>query len=149
MKSTFFRQLLDVLCSVAVLLLLLPISVEAHEYYADGFMIIHPWAAPSQPGAVDAPVYFHLQDVTKGDRLIRGFSPLAERVEFRADDNPETPALKALSFEPGDTDAFGIGKPHVLLRGLKMPFQDGRSYLLMLEFENAGQIVMTISVNAD
>lgn len=149
MKSKMSHHLLVLLCRVALVIGLFPISVEAHEYYADGFMIIHPWAAPSKPGDVDAPVYFHLQDVTKGDRLIRGFSPLADRVEFRADDNPDTPALTALSFQPGETDAFGVGKPHVMLRGLKVPFQDGRSYLLMLEFENAGQIVMVISVNAD
>lgn len=149
MKSTILHYLLALVCRVAMVAMLFPTQVEAHEYYADGFMIIHPWAAPSRPGDVDAAVYFHLQDVTKGDRLIRGFSPLADRVEFRADDDPDAPALTALSFQPGETDAFGVGKPHVVLRGLKVPFQDGRSYLLMLEFEKAGQIVMVISVNAD
>ena len=129
-------------------MLILPVTVQAHEYYADGFMIIHPWSEPSPPGAVDAPVYFHLEDITKGDRLIRGFSPLAERVEFRADDNPNAPALSDLTFLPGDNDAFGVGKPHVMLRGLKVPFEEGRSYMLMLEFEKAGQIVMVISVGA-
>lgn len=135
---------------VSIVMLMFPVTaLQAHEYYADGFMIIHPWANPSSPGAVDAPVYFHLQDITKGDRLIRGFSPLAERVEFRADDNADAPALSELAFRPGDTDAFGVGKPHVMLRGLKVPFQEGRSYMLMLEFEKAGQIVMVVSVGAD
>lgn len=135
--------------ALAFAVLLLPSVVAAHEYYADGFMVIHPWADPTRPGAVDVPVYFHLTEITKSDRLIRGFSPLADRVELRADDNPDHPALAAIGFRPGDTDAFGVGKPHILLRGLKKPFEEGRSYMLMLEFEKAGQIVTVISVGAD
>lgn len=148
MTSPIFVRLLNFLCRASIVLCIFPVTVQAHEYYADGFMIIHPWSEPSQPGAVDAPVYFHLQDVAKGDRLIRGFSPLAERVEFRADDNPASPALTELVFRAGEVDAFGVGKPHVMLRGLKKPFEEGRSYMLMLEFERAGQIVMVISVGA-
>ena len=147
--NRFFGYLRALAVTVVVASLLLPGAAEAHEYYADGFMIIHPWAEPTRAGAVDAPVYFHLAEITKGDRLIRGFSPLAERVEFRADDNPDGPALAEIAFRPGDTGAFGVGKPHVLLRGLKVPFEEGRSYMLMLEFEKAGQIVMVISVGAD
>lgn len=146
---TICRTLHRFLCRLAMAMVLVPLAVEAHEYYANGFMIIHPWAAPTSPGVVDAPVYFRLQEVTADDRLIRGFSPLAERVEFRADDNPVSPALPSLAFRPGDTEVFGVGQPHVQLRGLKVPFQSGRSYLLMLEFEKAGQIVMVISVDAD
>jgi copper(I)-binding protein len=146
MQSPFIVRLMR---SISVIMLVFPITMlQAHEYYADGFMIIHPWANPTPPGVVDAPVYFSLQEVTKGDRLIRGFSPLAERVEFVADDTPNTPAVSALTFGPGETDAFGQGKPHVVMRGLKVPFQEGRSYLLMLEFEKAGQIVMVVSVDA-
>lgn len=150
MKTSIFGfQFLGLVRAAAVAMLLLSITVEAHEYYADGFMIIHPWAEPTQPGVVDVPVYFHLAEVTKGDRLIRGFSPLAERVEFRADDQPDGPTLAAIAFRPGDVDVFGVGKPHVILRGLKHPFEEGRSYMLMLEFEEAGQIVTVVSVGAD
>ena len=149
MAPTNFYRPANLFRALALAILLSPIMVEAHEYYADGFMIIHPWADPTRPGAVDVPVYFHLTEITKSDRLIRGFSPLADRVELRADDNPDHPALAAISFRPGDTDAFGVGKPHILLRGLKKPFEEGRSYMLMLEFEKAGQIVTVISVGAD
>ena len=149
MTSLFFRRAVVLVRAAAVALLLLPITVAAHEYYADGFMIIHPWAEPTRAGVVDVPVYFHLADVTKGDRLIRGFSPLADRVEFRAGQELDTPALASIDFQPGEKDAFGVGKPHVVLRGLKKPFEEGRSYMLMLEFEKAGQIVMVVSVGAD
>lgn len=146
MLSSIFSRLIRAM-SVAVLVL--PVTaLHAHEYYADGFMIIHPWANPTPLGVVDAPVYFNLQDVTKGDRLIRGVSPLAERVELVADDAPNAPAISGLTFSPGETDVFGPGKSHVVMRGLRVPFQEGRSYLLMLEFENAGKVVMVVSVGA-
>ena len=149
MASKNFYRPASLFHALTLAILLLPIMVGAHEYYADGFMIIHPWADPTRPGAVDVPVYFHLTEITKSDQLIRGFSPLADRVELRADDNPDHPALAAIGFRPGDTDTFGVGKPHILLRGLKKPFEEGRSYMLMLEFEKAGQIVTVISVGAD
>ena len=149
MASLSFRRAVVFIRTAAVALLLIPITAMAHEYYADGFMIIHPWAEPTQPGVMDVPVYFHLADVTKGDRLIRGFSPLADRVEFRASEGPDAPVVAAIAFQPGENDAFGVGKPHVMLRGLKKPFEEGRSYMLMLEFEKAGQIVMVVSVGAD
>ncbi|MBC7415463.1 MAG: copper chaperone PCu(A)C [Herminiimonas sp.] len=149
MASTFPGRFMGLLRAVALAILIMPGAAGAHEYYADGFMIIHPWAAPTPPGAVDVPVYFHLAEITKGDRLIRGFSPLADRVEFRADDNPDRPALMEIAFGPGDSGDFGVGKPHVMLRGLKKPFEEGRSYMLMLEFEKAGQIVTVVSVGAD
>lgn len=135
--------------TTTALLLMLPLSAaQAHEYYADGFMIIHPWAEPTAPGTVDAPVYFGLADITQGDKLIKGFSPLADWVEFRASDAPDAAVLSALPFGTADADAFGEGKPHLLLRGLKAPLEEGRFYMLMLEFERAGKVVLGISVGA-
>lgn len=142
-------RLLAFLRAASVLMLFAPGAVNAHEYYADGFIIVHPWAVPTAQGTVDVPVYFHLTELSKGDRLIRGFSPLAERVEFRAGDDPAAPALTEIAFRSDDEGNFGPGKPHLLLRGLKVAFEEGRSYMLMLEFERAGQIVMVISVGPD
>lgn len=153
LKTVVLRSACLITSTVAMLavpfVLMLPAVANAHEYYADGFMIIHPWARPTAPGVTDTPVYFHLQEVSKGDRLIRGFSPLAEQVELRAGEDLHAPALSGIAFQPGDTAAFGEGRPHVLLRGLKKPFEEGRSYLLMLEFEKAGQIVTTVSIGDD
>ena len=56
--------------------LLVSANAIGHEYYADGFVIIHPWAVPTAAGVTDAPVYFHLDEVSKGDRLISGFHRL-------------------------------------------------------------------------
>jgi copper(I)-binding protein len=155
MTQQFFKRLrqffipMQLMRFVAATLMLLPLTaLQAHEYYADGFMIIHPWSDPTQPGEVDAPDYDGLDNVTQGDRLIKAFSPLAERIEFRAGDGPSAPVLNELPFGTGDANAFGPGKPHLLLRGLKLPFENGRSYLLMLEFERAGKIVVGISVGA-
>jgi copper(I)-binding protein len=117
---TFLRT---VLCAAGFVLAAAPLA--AHEYQADGFTLIHPWADATEPGATDAPVHYKLEDVTREDRLIRGSTPYAERVEVR-----------------------GTEAPQVVLHGLKAPLEWGRSYLMTLEFEKAGPIVVMISVGA-
>lgn len=104
---------------------LLALPLAAHEYQADGFTLIHPWADATEPGATEAAVHYKLEDVTKTDKLVRATTPYAESVEVR-----------------------GEQAPQLVLRGLKGPLQWGRSYLMTMEFERAGPIVVMISVGA-
>ena len=121
---------------------------QAHEYYAEGFTFIHPWADASVPGATDAAVYFKLDGVRRDDRLLSASSRLAERVELRADDDSAAPALDSISIAPADQLLFGPGRPHLLLRGLVTPLQWARSYDLRVVFEKAGVLDMQISIGA-
>jgi copper(I)-binding protein len=120
-------------------------SGNAHEYRTDGFMLIHPWADATDPGASEAAVYFKLEEVTRDDRLVRVTTPYAERVELRS--AADAPAA-ALPFEPAPALEFTPGKAHMLLRGLKQPLQWGRSYLMTMEFEKAGPVLVMVSVGA-
>jgi copper(I)-binding protein len=117
----------------------------AHEYPTEGFMLIHPWAEATQPGATEAAVYFRLDDVSRDDRLLRATTPYAESVEMRAADDG---AVAALPFGPAPQLEFTPGKPHMLLRGLKQPLQWGRSYLMTMVFEKAGPVLVMVSVGA-
>lgn len=118
MKHTIRKVLLTTAC-------LLALPLAAHEYPVDGFTLVHPWADASEPGATDAAVHFKLEDVTQADRLVRASTPYAESVEVR-----------------------GEQAPQLVLHGLKAPLQWGRSYLMTLEFERAGPIVVMLSVGA-
>jgi hypothetical protein len=120
-------------------------AAQAHEYPTEGFTLIHPWADATEPGASEAAVYFRLDDVTRGDRLLRATTPYAEKVELRTGDDRPTPALP---FEPAPKLEFLPGQPHMLLQGLKQPLQWGRSYLMTMEFEKAGPILVMVSVGA-
>lgn len=132
----------------ASLLLAAGTAASAHEYYAKNFTMIHPWAEATAPGATEAPVYFKLEGVTAGDRIVRGAATFAQNVELRAGADRAAPAAKDLPVPVADVVEFVPGKAHVLLRGLKAPLQDGRSYLMTLEFEKAGPLLLMISVGA-
>lgn len=130
-------------------------SANAHEYYALGFKLVHPWAEASAPDATQAAVYFKLENVTGHDRLLRASTPHAQSVELRgAQDGDDSdaaqtaPPLPALDIAPADTLEFVRGRPHLLLRGLTVPLQWGRSYMMMMVFERAGPLLVMVSVGA-
>jgi copper(I)-binding protein len=123
-------------------------SAAACEFYANGFTLIHPWADPTPAGVTDAPVYFRLEGITRDDRLVRAASFYAQRVEMRADDDANAPAAGELVFASGDAAEFTPGHGHLVMRGLKTPLELGRSYLMTLEFEKAGRVLVAVSVGA-
>ena len=105
-------------------------------------------------------MYFKLENVSGPDRLLRASTPHAQSVELRgaADDDtdtgdgnggglPSAPPLAALDIEPADTLEFARGGPHLLRRGLTAPQQWGRSDMMMV-FERAGPVLVTVSVGA-
>ena len=120
---------------------------DAHEYYAPGMTVVHPWGEATVPGATSAPVYFTVDNVTKADRIVKVVTPLAETVEFRDAGPDSKPPLKSLVIKPGDTE-FTAGKRHLLLKGLKMPLQWGRSYEMLLMFEKGGPLQVQVSIGA-
>lgn len=118
---------------------------QAHEYPTRGFKLIHPWAEPTEPGAVEAAVYFSVEEVNSDDRLIGAVTPYAEKVELRGGDGQP---LDAVPVGPGEALEFTPGRPHMVLRGLKQPLQYGRSYMMTMRFEKAGPILVMVSVGA-
>lgn len=136
----FARSILVLACSIA--------PAIAHEYFTPGFTFVHPWAEATVPGQTDAPVYFVLDNVTRTDTLLRAATPAAESVELRSGADTKATSVDQLSVPLGDSVAFTAGKPHLLLRGLKAPLQWGRSYLMMVEFEKAGKVLVMVSVGA-
>lgn len=131
----------------ASLTLQAPMS-RACEVFADGFTILHTWANPSQPGATDVPVYFSVDSVLREDKLVRASSLFADRVELRGSEDLTAPALSDITFNTDtSTKVFGTGQAHLLLRGLRTPIQEGRAYMLMLEFEHAGKVMVMVQTS--
>lgn len=121
----------------------------AHEYYVQEFTLIHPYAVATAIDADAAPVYFKVEGVTIGDRLLSAYTPHAGRVEFRRGSNAlESEAPQSIAIEPGGSDVFGPDDLHLLLRYLKAPLRLGRSYGLTLVFEKAGPVNVMVSVGA-
>lgn len=118
-------------------------QAAAHEYFAPNFVLFHPWAVASEQGQTDVPVYFTTREVEEGDRLLRAYSPIAESVAFvSADSQP----LDALELKSGAGEQFFSTESHLLLKGRKTDIHWGRNYPLVLVFEKAGMMNVSISV---
>ena len=142
MQPRFTRIVVSLLCAAAVG------SAAAHEYYANGFTLVHPWADATEPGVLVAPVYFHMESVRAPDRLLSASSAYAEAVELRAGDDASAPPSPAIDIAAQEALEFGPRQPHLLMRGLKQPLQWGRSYAMTMVFEKAGAIPVMVSIGA-
>jgi copper(I)-binding protein len=123
-------------------------SAQAHEYTARHFTLIHPWAYATEPGATSARVYFTIESVDEDDRLLGASSDVAEACELRASLDDAPAALPHLPVPVGDLVDYSLGHPHVLLKGLRVPFLSDRSYPLTLRFEKAGSMTVQVSIGA-
>jgi copper(I)-binding protein len=120
----------------------------AHEYYADGFTVVHPWGEASDPAVRDAPIFMTIESISKNDRLISAYTSLADRVELRSGPDAAAPPLASIAITAGQDRAFKADQAHLLLKGLKAPLEWGRSYSMGLKFERAGVVNVMVSVGA-
>jgi periplasmic copper chaperone A len=120
----------------------------AHEYYGQGFTLVHPWSLATEATTTQAPIYFKLENISSTDKLISAQAPWAETAEIRASGDVSSAPATALPFEPGADRAFIAGGPHLLLRGLKIQLQWGRSYPMTFVFEKSGPIQVMLSIGA-
>lgn len=142
------RRLLLRGLALTSLALLGAVDSKAHEYTARHFTLIHPWAYASAPGATTARVYFTIESVDEDDRLLGATTDIADACELRASLDDAAAPLDTLPVPVGDLVDFSLGHPHVLIKGLHIPFLWDRSYPLTLKFEKAGNMTVQVSVGA-
>jgi len=133
---------------IALAAILISSPTHAHEYYADGFTVVHPWGEASDPAARDAPIFMTIESISKNDRLLSAYTRLADRVEFRAGADTSAPPLDSIAIIAGQDMAFKADQAHLVLKGLKAPLEWGRNYSMGLRFERAGVINVLVSVGA-
>lgn len=139
--------------ALASLLLLSATGVVAHEYEQGGLHIDHPWSRPAPPMAVNGSAYLVINNHgNTDDVLLSAESPVSERVEIhthvmdgdmmrmRQLDNLPVPAGEAVTLAPGGH--------HLMLMGLKQAPKEGDRFPLILNFEQAGEVEVEISVDA-
>jgi periplasmic copper chaperone A len=128
----------------------LPSSASAHEYYADGFTIVHPWALPTAPGVNAAEVYLRFDDISSDDRLVSAKSLIAASVviieSVPTDAPPKEGNSPTVALRSGVATELSPGGTRLVMRDLSMPLQADRSYPLTLVFERAGTIMTTVSI---
>ncbi len=126
----------------------------AHEFQAGELYIDHPWARALPPIAPTGAAYLSIEnrgDAT--DRLLSATTALAEKTEIHEhvhqDGLMKMQQVHSLSIEPGQTVQLQPGGYHVMLFNLRAPLQAGESFPLMLQFERAGEVEVTVNIEAE
>lgn len=135
--------------SVALLLTLITLAAQA-----GALRVENAWARANPPVVPNGAVYMTIvNDSDEPDRLLGIEGAVARRIELhesRVDNGVMT--MRAVS-EPLQVPADGTltlapGGLHVMLVGLVAPLTPGQSFPLILRFEKAGELPVTVSVRA-
>jgi copper(I)-binding protein len=132
------------------LLLAMPLALaaldeaRAHSYKLGNIEIGHPWARPSATRA--AAVFLALSNLGRSsERLSGGATPIAKEVALCDADGA---ALDELDLLPHHPVALRPGGKYIALRGLAGPLALDDSFPLTLHFDHAGDITVTVMVEA-
>jgi copper(I)-binding protein len=128
--------------------------VRAEEVKAGDLVITQVWSRATPGGAKIAGGYLTIEN--KGavaDRLIGGSGDIAGKVEVHemAMNNgvmTMRPLDKGLAIEPGKTVKLAPGGYHLMLMDLKGPLKQGDKVPLVLEFEKAGKVSLSLDVES-
>ena len=113
-----------------------------------------PYARPTPAGAMTGAAYMMIDNKTSAaDRLIGASSDIAAKAQVHemSMDNgvmKMRELTEGLAVPAGGSVALKPGSYHVMLIGLKKPLTAGDSFPLTLEFEKAGNISITVPVQA-
>jgi copper(I)-binding protein len=123
----------------------------AHDYRFHSLKIDHPFARATPPGARSGGVFLTIENTgTAADRLLSVSSPMAgvaELHEMRIDGGVmRMRAIPAMEVKPGDRLELKPGGDHAMLTELKQPLRVGDRFPLVLAFEKAGSVEVSVWV---
>jgi copper(I)-binding protein len=107
------------------------------------------WARATPGKAENGAAYLTILSPTT-DRLVSVSSPVAQKAELHtmsmAGMVMQMRPLAGLEIPAGRPVTLKPGGEHIMLLGLKQPLQEGESFPLTLNFENAGPLTVTAAV---
>jgi periplasmic copper chaperone A len=127
--------------------LLLPLATPAlaHSYRHGTIAIGHAWALPTRHA--DGQVFMPLINNGKEtDALVAARSLACSYVELRTNVRYDHPAEVSLILDPGKPLPMRPYATHLRLAGLNGPLILGENFGLVLDFELAGEIEVTVHV---
>ena len=135
-----------------MLTLLLPLygRTAAHGQSTPANVQIPSAWSRATPGPVAA-VYLALQNTGgQPDKLIAATSPIAERIEFHAEQTQNgvvgMVALPGITLPSGQTVTLAPGQTHLMMMGLQRPLKPGDKFKLTLQFERSGAKTVEVTV---
>ncbi len=136
----------------AALLSLAAGAVGAHDYKAGAIAIDHPYARATAAGQPTGGGFLKLANGGPDDKLLSASAGVSASVELhemkmegdvmrmRQVDGIALPAGKSVELRPGGF--------HIMFVGLKAPLKAGDKFPMKLKFEKAGEVEVTVNVEA-
>ena len=141
------NRIISVLC-----LCLLPLGVFAHETAKRGIIFDHPWIRATAPNAMMAAGYFKLTNGGfEDDKLVTATANFAKKVEIhetiKEGDVSKMRAIAGGIDVPQEAEfIFQPGGLHLMFRGLDQQMVAGEKFIVEMEFEKAGKIMVEFLV---
>jgi copper(I)-binding protein len=122
---------------------------QAHV--ADALQIDHPFARATPPGARTGAVYMIVSNASnESDRLIRASTPVAAGVVFHQmtldGGVMKMRAVPSVEVRAGGRLELTPNGYHLMLLDLKQPLKVGERFPLTLTFEDAGTVLVSVTV---
>lgn len=141
-----------VVLALAVLLAA-PASARADTVRFGDIEIERAWARPSIGRSPNGAAYLTIANHgEEADRLVAASTPAAERTELHTHlvegGIMRMRPIEAVEVPPGAPAAMRPGGDHVMLMGLRQPLRVGDSFELILVFEKAGEVAVTVRVES-
>jgi copper(I)-binding protein len=126
---------------------LTPTAIAAHDHAQTVIEVVQAWApVPAEADAPSETVYLTIKN--RGiapDRLIRALAAVAAKVDIR-EPAPGAKPVDAVAIDAGKDVEFSSTGFQLILTGLKRRLQPHDSFKMALEFENAGRVVVEVTV---
>jgi copper(I)-binding protein len=136
------------------LLLTIPVLVQGQENECQLVSLFDAWAGATGAGMPNGAVYGYLVNLgAETDTLISASTAVAEVVEFHEtvigenDVMQMQPLTEGLAIAPQNYVQLQTGGYHIMLFNLAQPLEAGSTFDLTLEFEQAGEVIVTVPVH--
>jgi periplasmic copper chaperone A len=137
------RLSVRLLCSVLVVM---PAIALAQQ---NGMRVENAWSRAAMQGRTGV-VYLTIVDDGAADRLTSIATPVAAKAElhesFTENGVAKMRAVGALPVAQGNKVTLAPGGYHIMLMNLKQPLRQGDAFPVTLNFEKAGQVTATVTV---
>jgi copper(I)-binding protein len=139
---------------IAAFVALIATAASAHDYKVGSLEIKQPWVRATPKGSSVGGGFMTITNKgTAPDRLVGGALPAAGKFEIhemKMDNGvmKMRPLANGLEIKPGQTVELKPGSYHIMVMGLKTPFEKGHRIKGTLTFEKAGKVDVEFAVEA-
>jgi periplasmic copper chaperone A len=127
-------------------------AASGHEFKIGDINIGHPYARTTAAGQASGGGYLKLENKGAEDKLLSASTEVATSVEMHSmsmeGDVMRMRQIDHIALPQGKTVELKPGALHLMLVGLKAPLKDGDKFPLKLKFEKAGEVTVTVNVQA-